>query len=434
MYLYERQLQEKREQEKIREMLHPIAPPKKDIRHVALMGSMSHTYGNALAYIQNWIIDLFPKDMFKTIHVNSKIAHRQLRGTTQEFLKKTKPMIVFRPRIPDINEEKFLQDTLLIERMTDIYSTYAGTNLQPFFQDPMKEIAIKYQMNRTVMYVDVSVILSTLMQQLDYFHYIENAVRINHPFMLSTCFESFLPEEMLQVVSDCVGIPIYDGHGNTKEFLEYMNGKSGYPITYKLTGSTRQREFYRYYPVNIDTIITDLDKDEGERVGNVMSQYQITFTVRMEFYSTGFYYLFSNKIDDIKLPQISPEDSTVIPVFTDVFQKEDLNLRQGWVLYNRGSCRLDDGDTSVNIDQMFNDSIREALRYHKMNGLPIFDFIEVKVRKQGVLMKEGYGYNINWDTYDITFDKQDTYHTYTILICINVEYVNTLIKYIYNLK
>ena len=34
-----------------------------DKRYVALMSSISHTYGNALAFIQNYIINLFPKDL-----------------------------------------------------------------------------------------------------------------------------------------------------------------------------------------------------------------------------------------------------------------------------------------------------------------------------------------------------------------------------------
>ena len=58
------------------------------------MSSMSHTYGNVLAFMQKWIMDLFPKDMFKTIHVNSKIAHRQLKSTEHEYIKKMKPMII----------------------------------------------------------------------------------------------------------------------------------------------------------------------------------------------------------------------------------------------------------------------------------------------------------------------------------------------------
>ena len=434
MYLYERIAMEKEYQEKHTPKIKDIQVPQDNRSYVSLMGSMSHTYGNAISFMQKYILDLFPDNMFKTIHVNSKIAHRQIRSTPHEYIKKTKPMIVFRPRIPQSTEDRFLKDTPLIERQTDLYSTWGATNLQPFFHDTKNQLTIKYQMNRTVMYLDVVIVLSTLMQQIDYYHYIQNAIRLEKPFNLETCFESYIPQEMLKIISDCVNIPLYDEHGNTKEFLEYMNGNSFYPITYKLQGSTRTREFYRYYPVNVDTIITDLDKDDGERVGNIMNQYQISFTVKMEFFSAGLYYIFGNDIYQLKLPVMESVDSGFIPVFTDVYLKEDLNLKQGWSLYNRASCRLEDSEDSVNIDQMLNSSIRETLDYHKKNGLPIIDFIDIKIRKQGVPIYLGEDYIIDWDTLDIRFKNQDTYHTYTIMVCLNIEYVNNLMKVLYNLK
>ena len=434
MYLYEQIALEQEQQKRYEAITKPPQKNMDDIRYVSLMSSMSHTYGNALAYIQNWVLNVFPENMFKTIHVNSKIAHRQIRSTPHEYIKKVKPMIIFRPRIPNIDEDRFLKGTHLTERITDLYNTWGMTDLQPFFNDPENKLSIKYQLNRAVMYVDVVVILSTLMQQIDYYHYLDNALSINHPFSINTCFESYMPQEMLKILSDVVKVPLYDAHGSTREFLTYMNQHSCYPITYKLQGASRTREFYRYYPVNIDTVVTDLDKDDGERVGNIMNQYQITFTVRMEFNSTGLYYIFSDDIFNINLPKIEPSDSSIIPVFTDVFLKEDLNLQQGWSLYNRASCRLEDSEDSINIDQMLNISIREALKYHKENGLPIFDFIDVKVRKQGKPIYLNTDYTINWDTLDIHFKNQDTFHTYTIIICLNVEYINNLMKQLYNLK
>lgn len=434
MYLYERIAEEKKRQEEKIRMYENIPKEPEEKRYVSLMGSMSHTYGNALAFMQNWIIKLFPENMFKTIHVNSKIAHRQLRSTPHEFLKKNKPMIIFRPRISTHDEDRFLQGTALTERQTDLYNTWGNGTLQPFFHDPNNDLSIKYLMNRSVMYMDVIITLSTLMQQLDYYHYIENAIRINHPFNINTCFESYIPQEMLKIVSDCTGVPLYDEHGNTKEFLTYMNQNSSYPITYKLQGSSKTREFYRYYPVTIDTIITDLDKDDGDRTGNVMSNYQISFTVKMEFFSTGFYYIFSDKIFDINLPKIELSDSAIIPVFTDVLLKEDLNLPLGWHLYNRASCRLESEDDIINIDQMLNDSIREAIKYHKENGIPIFDFIDVKIRRQGVMIHYNKDYTIDWDTLDVKFKQQDTYHTYSIMVCLNIEYINDLMKKIFDLK
>lgn len=433
MYLYERIAKEKEESEKFKNKFVP-PKPKEDKRYVSLMSSMSHTYGNALAYMQNWIINLFPENMFKTIHVNSKIAHRQIRSTPHEYLKKSKPMIVFRPRIPSYDEDRFLKGTAMIERQTDIYSSWGSSNLLTFFEDPDKDISVRYQMNRTVMYVDVVVLLSTLMQQLDYYHYLQNAVRIGHPFSLQTCFESYLPQEMLKILGDCVDVPLYDADGTTKTFLDYMNGHSYFPITYKLQGSTNSKEFYRYYPVSIDTTIMDLEKDDGERTGNVMTQYQISFTVKMEFYSTGFYYIFSNKLYHIDLPIIDSSTTDIIPVFTDVLMKEDLQLAQGWSLFNRAACRLESSEDSINIKQMLNSSIMETIEYHLKNGLPLFDFIDIKLRKQGVPIRHGEHYEINWNTLDVHFKNADTYHTYSICVCLNVEYINNLMKTLYNLK
>lgn len=404
-------------------------------KYISLMSSMSHTYGNVLAFMQKWVLDeLFPKDMFKTIHVNSKIAYRQLRSTEHEYIKKMKPMIIFRPRISGIDEDRFLKGTELIERQVDMFHQWGGGNLIPFFADEKKDLDIRFQLNRSVMYIDIVVILSTLMQQLDYYHYLVNATRINHPFMISTFLENYLPQEMLAIISQCSGVPLYDDHGSTKEFLDYMNQNSMFPVTYKLQGSTNTREFYRYYPTNLDVIITDLDKDEGDRSAQLVDQYRLSFTIRVEFNSTGFYQIFNNKIFDIKLPKVDPVNSDYIPIYTDVLLKEDLNLRPGWHVFNRGSFRLEKEDDIVNMDEMFNNSIREALKYHKENGLPIFNFIDVKLRRQGDIIHENEDYTIDWDTYDIKFINQDLYHTYSIIITCNIEYINDLVKNIYNLK
>jgi len=436
MYLYQKYELEKKREEQLRKIAAGTVTNNQVInkKYVSLMSSMSHTYGNALAFIQKWVIDLFPEDTFKTIHVNSKIAHRQIRSTSHEFLKKSKPMIIFRPRIANREEDRFLQRTPMIERQTDIYSTWGNTNLQPFVEDVNKDIAIKYQLNRSVFYVDVLLIFSTLMQQIDYRHYLENAVRWEHPFSIETCFESYLSQELLKIVGDLCGVPLYDEKGNTKDFLTYMNGHSVYPITYKLRGSSGNKEFYRYYPVNIETTLLDLNTDDGEAANSVMNQYQITFTIKMEFNSTGFYYLFSDKIYDIKLPKFNGENTDIIPVFTDIILKEDLNLQQGWILHYRASLRLENDNDFVDMTDMMNDSIKLAIDYHLKHGLPLFDLIDIKVRKQGNLIRENKDYEIDYHKKILRFKNQDTYHTYTILICINLEYVNQLIKDIYKLE
>ena len=441
MYLYEKMALEEKKKHlndhiKINDSIFSSDSSTPDTRYVSLMTSISHTYGNALAYIQKYILSIFPDNMFRTIHVQSKIAHRQIKSTTHEFIKKNKPMIIFRPRIPSMDEDRFLKGTLLTERQIDIYSTWGNTNLQPFFYDDKNKINIKYQLNRTVMYVDVTVILSTLIQQLDYYQYLQNAVRINHSFDLETCLESYLPEEMLYIISALSGNEIYSTEGTTKAFLQYMNQNSIYPITYKLQGSTRRREFYRYYPAIINVNISDLDKDDGERVGNVMSDYKINFTVRLEFNSNGLYYIFNENIHDIKLPEINVADSSaIIPVFTDIVMKEELQLAQGWSLYNRASFMFDnENENEIEFKELLNASIIETIKYHNENSLPYFDFIDIKLRRQGQPLIYNKDYIIDWDNFKIKINNANRVHTYNINVCINVEYINDLIKKIYNLK
>ncbi|MBO6243270.1 MAG: hypothetical protein J6O41_01695, partial [Clostridia bacterium] len=287
MYLYQRIQKEKEEEEKRLHMVDASVLDNRynpDKRFVSMMTSMSHTYGNVLAWAQKHVLDIMPEDLFKTIHVNSKIAHRQIRSTNHEFLKKTKPMIIFRPRIGTEDEERFLKGTPLIERQYNLYHTRGATNLQPFFEDPRNDLMIKYQQNRSILYVDVIMIFSTLMNQIDYVHYLQNAIVWNSSRFEPVFLESYIPQEMLKIVSDISGIPLFDADNSTKTFLQYLEQNSMSPITYKLQGSSGTREFYRYYPTHIDTMFSDLSWDEGEKNGHIMIQYQVSFSMRLEFY------------------------------------------------------------------------------------------------------------------------------------------------------
>ena len=403
------------------------------IKHVELMSSAAHTYGNAIAFIENWLINLFPEDFFKTIHVNSKIAHQQIRNTPHEYNKKLKPIFAISPRV-DLDDSRFLEGTPLIQRRSDLYSNLRLSNLMPFFSDPEKKIAIKYQLNRTVMYADVILIFNTKMEQLNYASYLQNATMFDIPMDLRSCFESYLAPELIEMISNTVGIPVYDDNGTTYTFLKYMNSHSQFPITHKLQGEKGKKEFYRYYPVTIDTLLNNLNYDDGDKIGQITTNYRVTFTVRMEFFSTGFYYLFSNECVPIKQRNLNSSE-VIIPNYTDVLLKEDLHLENGWDLFTNVSFQLDKPNDEIAFDEIINISIKEAIKYHIKNSMPLLDLIDIKIRKQGHLLFEGKDYTIDYENYIIKFNNSDyKYYTYSMYISINVEYLNTLIKQIFGLK
>ena len=409
------------------------------LQYTSVMGSMAHTYGNVLALVEKWIIDLFPKDLFRTIHVNSKIAHRQMIQTDlRSQSKKINPKIIFRPRIAGLDEERFLKGTRLIERQTNSMALWDGSNLREFFYDNQHNFEVRYQMNRSVMYVDVICVFSTLIQQINYQHYLPNRIPVGHPTKVQCCLESYIPNDMINVISKAIDLPVVDKEGCTKEFMEYLNGHSKYPITYKLSGSTGNREFYRYYPCNVEVLISDIATDEGEKRGQVMTDYQMNFSVRVEFESTGLYYLFGYDLDKFKLPDIADDPalrtSEVIPVFTDIMMKEDYNLKPGWHLYNQASCRLEKVNDHINIKELLNESIVRTIKYHHDNGIPCVEFLDIKIRRQGELLTEGKDYYIDYTTMEVYFHNTTVYYTYKILINLNIGYINALIKEIYNLQ
>ena len=405
----------------------------KPVKFFEIMGSTAHTYGNAIAFIQKWLVDLFPEDYFKTYHVSSKIAHRQLRNTNKEFFHKLKPMLIIKPRL-DLDDDRFLMGTPLVNRMMYSHYNYGNENLQPFLLDRENELAIKFQMNRTVMYVDVSLVFSTLMEQINYTHYLQNKVPFNHPFDLLTCFESYLSQELMEYLGNLVGIPVFDENGCTRDFLHYMNSHSTTPVTHKLQGSTQTYEFYRYYPVRIDTMLSNLSMEEGDKSGQIYTSFQTNFTIKMEFYTTGFYYLFSDRID--KLPKLEMrDDSAIIPVYTDIIAREDYELGPGWNLYNRCAVRLDKKYDEVNFSQMINLSTTKLIDYHLENGIPLYELIDIRIRKQGKLIIHNKDYVVDYNEKKIKFlNKEYGFYTYTILISINTEYVNETIKNVFKLK
>lgn len=403
------------------------------IKHVEIMCSASHTYGNAIAFIENYLIKLFPKDFFKTIHVNSKIAHRQIRSTPHEYNKKMKPMFAISPRV-DLDDTRFLEGTLLTERRSQMYSNYGLTNLMPFFMDEKRRFAIKYQLNRSVMLADVILVFSTKMQQINYAEYLKNATIFKHPMNLRTCLESHLAPELIKAISDTTGIPIIDNDGTTYTFMKYLNSHSRFPITYKLQGGTGTREFYRYYPVTIDTLLDSLSIDDGEKTGHINDNFKITFTVRMEFYTTGFYYLFSDSIKPIIQNDIG-DHNVIVPTYTDVMLQEDLQLENGWELFTNISFQLEKRNDEIDFSEIVNVSIREAIKYHLKNSLPMRELLDIKIRKQGSLLFEGADYTIDYENLVIKFDdKNYNFYTYTMYLSINVLYLNNLIKSLFDLK
>lgn len=403
--------------------------------------SLAHTYGNVTCFITEYIKTLFPRDYFNTVHIASTIAYKQFdifKNSKKEFIKKRKPMLIIRPRIEINDSDTFLYNTYLTTRMTDNYMDHDMGNLLPFLYDSETGNQMRFLMNRLKMYFDVTIVVETQMEQLNQVHFFKNRVRQDMPFFIRTSLESYIPRDLMKMIADDNNIPMYDEDGNVGPFLEYLNGISDYPISYKMKNASGNDEFFRFYPANIDTMFTGLSIDDGSKKGMIADAHTINFTVSAEFNSAGLYYYFSKKNDFIDHEIYSLEDrksGQIIPYFT-VSNLYTGKLDDGWNLYSAPIFMVDPHKVpdELNLKDVLNNSMVSAIEYHKLNHMPLGMFMKVILMKNNHRLVEEVDFKVDFKDYILYTYDCDPDATYRLIIHVNTLYVNDLVDDILKLS
>lgn len=399
--------------------------------------SLAHTYGNITCFIASYIKELFPKNFFATTHIATTIAHKQFsifQNSNKEFIKKSKPMLIIRPRLEVDDESVFLYDTLMTTNWHNIYYDISYTNLQPFIEDKEKGLVIKFLMNRLKMSFDVSIITETYMDAVNQAHFLKNRIPWKYSFFLPTSLESYVPRELMEVASKICEVPMYDENGSVQKFVQYLNQNSVFPVSYKMKNSTGNDEFFRYYPANVDTTFEGLSVEEGNKKGQIVDSCAIQFTVTAEFNSAGLYYLFTEKekIIDKFIIAMKNEDR-IIPLFT----YDNLHVNKygvGWVLYTSPMYSVDNNKVDIlDLNPIINNSIQYVTKYHLDNGIPLELFLKIEVRKDNRPLEVDTEYEIDFKTWTLKTKVCSLKSTYRFIMHINLEYINGLMAAIYDL-
>lgn len=407
----------------------------KEPTYVMMPPSMAHTFGNMTACVTEYVKAMFPPNYFKTVTIASTISYRHFNifeNTNREFIKKNKPMLIIRPRLDIMNEDTFLNGTLLTTRIADTFYDRDFGNLQPFVEDGKKGIGISYLLNRMKMYFDVSIILESQMEQFNQAVYLKNIIRQNIPFYLNTALESNVPRNIMECVAKDAGIDIND----TKTFLDYLNTVSIYPVTYKLKNSTGNDEFFRFYPIQVDAMVSNLSIDDGSKKGFVDDAYAINYTLETEFSTAGLYFYFSREPDTIKQYAMNfgdigmDKEGTINPSFTivNLFNQEP---PPGWQLYTAPLYKVESNaiPDQLEFGDILNSSLRETIKYQVSKGLEVKQAVNILIFKDNDQLSIDSGdYEIDWDKLVLTTKKVNTTSTYRMVIYVNTLYINNLVS------
>ena len=413
----------------------PGAEMPENIRNTAAIinTSASHTYGNALSVVEKYILDMFPKDTFKTITATTTLASRQLTHTPSQLIKREVPMMVLAPRISFGQEDnRFLAHTLMNSRFTNQFNTWGEGSLIPLALDKKNKVDIRGHYNRALMYVDIVLSFNTYTEQTNWMSYLHNMTPIGHNFFIKAPLELYLPGSFCDLIGNLVGTEVQDDTNSVQPFLSYMNSVWYHPITYKLKGSSNTNEFFMYYIADIDAVIQEPQAGPGIKDGQIKRNFDISFTVRCEFNTIGYFVAASPNIKE-PLRLASKEADVIVPIFTDVIDVSDFHLPVGWIILGFPIFKLGIGESSVSIDPILNQSLRTLIDHHLSFGIPMERFIMIQFRENGSILQDE-AYRIDWANRELIVVHPDYHRTYRLLISVSYEYVNVMIGDLYGLE
>lgn len=295
--------------------------------------SVSHTFGNVACAILGYVKSFFDEDYFKTTHISTKLAHKQLNvyRAKSEFWKNKKPMLIMRPRIDVDDTDSELYGSMMT-RVTNNKSDMVFECLPTLLQNNEFGTMIRFQWNKLKITFDCALVVDTYNQQIDKSIQLKNKIAPEVPYYFNTPLESYIPNSLIYSLADHLGIKRTD----TREILFYLNTFAGTPITYKLKNGSGNDEFFMLYDTDIEIIPSQITTDDGESSGMITDTYTISFSVTASFRCVGLWYLFlKNSNPEFLVSSIGTdlqENDRIIPICS-IPLRYDLQLTPGWEIY-----------------------------------------------------------------------------------------------------
>jgi len=404
--------------------------------------SVTHTFGNVACVALDYIKSYFPDDFFNTVHISTKMSHRQLNvfRSKKEFWKNQKPMLILRPREELDDSSVFMYGSTMKSRVTNSKLSAEFANTVPVIVDEKYGVMLRLGWNRLKIYYDISIVVETYNQQVDIAHALKNQLAPLTPFFIKTNLESYLPKGIVNPIATHLGLQPTD----TAEILKYLNTQGSTPFTYKIKNGSGHDEYFMMYLTNIEAIISDLNLDDGESRNLVTDTYTINLAMSLEFNAVGTWYTFlkdgnrnyiSNPLAS-EIVQNCGDCERIKPLLT-LPLRYDLHLQDGWKILQSPTYTV----TTHGIGEKFKDvtefgsvipnNVRRTLdhiiRHNVENGIPIKPFIQFRCFKGTRELPVGKnGFEVNMKTFEVYTYNCTPAETYRLFILINNLQINAI--------
>lgn len=391
-----------------------------------------HTVGNVTAIALQFILDQFPPGTFATAMPSTRIASRQLRHTPNQIRTQPYPLCIVNPRI-SLNglDGRMAAGSFATTTWSTTSNRFQNRSEMPILLfDKRNGIEWRGKINRIVMQLDFVLSFHSAVEQLRWASYLINKIPMEgHPFDIETAMEMALPDGFLWETSKYCGIPVKDESGDVSRFVDYLNMNCMFPVSYRFSSGRHTDAFYAYYMAPILCSISDLTYNAVSKAnGLVETDCPVTFTMRCEFSTIGLFDLAVPNPGPFKL--LEPRNSSVvIPIFSDVFREEDFPLLYGWKIHARPICKMDWGETEVDISSVLGTTLQQLIDYHLSHKIDPEIMVSVKLRENKCLILDGY--YVDWERRRLVFTNINYTHTYRLIIAVNQLYINETLAELY---
>ena len=386
-----------------------------------LVPSIANQFSIATEYMRNWFLEKFPKNYFKTVHIDGKhVSADFINKSSKEKTKILKPMVTITPKI----NLEYNRDNI------DLMKHGKFVVNDPFFHDVKNRIYLKAIPELLEMPFEFRIKVSTKASQIDLYKKMQLVFPILETETPYMDLDIHIPYELISSIGKDMNFE-FDSDGSLKDpdaFVSYLNQNSNYVFLTKFRGITNRREFFMRWPntnahIKIDSA---LSADDGEREGMLYNNFIIEMSVMLHFPAIKYFeYLSMVKHDYVSSEK---EDSEYFGMFSIPLLKiPDLNDK-GWQQYittNYEDIDAVDNYLEIDFSSLFQgNDIYDIIQYTKSIYVNPQIFIDIHIYNHD---KE-IAYNIDWDTLKLkTTQKVTAYNSY-IVIYSDYGYINDTIS------
>lgn len=391
--------------------------------------SAVHGYSLAIEYMRDWILENYPKDFFKTIHVGGKHVFADYR----KFNRNPNQQIV-KPALainPSVNTDYNRDMVDLIQGGLNIYTRRSPYYDDRFFYDRTNNLCIGIQFKQLEMPFNIRIRVESRARQLDLLEFTRINLRIGSTQTHFVDIDCHVPYDIILALAIDVGFEIVrDEKRDTyliKDiigFLKYLNSNSKLPFTYKIRTVNGRCEFFiriKHCHAHI-SCLEGISIDDGERQGVLEDNFHIDFSATLHFSVPAIYSYYSMAEHEIMNKEVGDIRAMyqIISIRPPEVNEKSWNqfLTTQWIDESR---YIDIIEFSELLD---NNDLQRVIVHSVEMGLSPAMFMDVKLYNAQTEIP----IYLDWENFSIVVRRNMEDDTSDIAIYADLGYINSMLE------